>query len=168
VVIRRPGSKTDATGKLKLAMPKLELLGIDDAEKFCSAIATKCGSALSWHERQDLEQYLLVECWTLSLSFKPGQASFSTYAARRLRLRVTDWERQRRGRTTWRFKDRVYERKLPELVSFDDDRLEQALATNNGDPAADRLEDDRGLYAARDQFRAQDLEQLGAETPRPR
>jgi hypothetical protein len=163
-------SKTDANGKLRGCVPKLTLFEIDDAERFCSAIASKCGSSLSWSDREDLEQYLLVECWLLSLTYKPGAASFSSYANGKLRLRVVDWQRQRNGRKRWVFRDRVYERPRPTFVSLDDDaerdRLEQTLAPPASDSSADCDPALAGLHADRDRQRARDYHELGLEAPR--
>ena len=144
-------------------MQRLTLDDVDDASGFVAAIVTRSGLALSFHDREDLEQYLLVECWRLSLVYTAGGISFSTYAGNTLRHRCVDWERKRRGRTVWRFRDRVHTRSLPQLVPLDSDRdrLEQALAEGAGDRAADRDEAGGGLLAERDRARARDLEALG-------
>jgi DNA-directed RNA polymerase specialized sigma24 family protein len=148
-------------------VPALALWDVDDAAAFCSAIVTRSGLQLSWADREDLEQQLLVT-WELSLKFEPGQGSvgFSSYAGTILRHRTSDWVRQRKGRTIWKFKGgRVHERKLPSFVSIDDqldaDPVGNALGSDGGDAPTDWLTDDGGLYRDRDSLRARDLETLG-------
>jgi DNA-directed RNA polymerase specialized sigma24 family protein len=81
-------------------VPPLALWNVDDAQRFVCAIVSRSGLALSWSEREDLEQYLLVECWRLSLRYQPGgPKDFDGWASRILRVRVVDWTRQRNGRT---------------------------------------------------------------------
>jgi len=150
----------------------LALYDIADTAGFVGTIVNRSGLALSWSDREDLEQYLLATVWEISLTFEPGRGSvgFSTYAGNILRRRTHDWVRQKNGRTVWRFGDgRVYERPRREFVSFDDDaergRLVNTLAERSGDRASDRDEAMRGLLEARDRHRARDLELLGYEGP---
>jgi DNA-directed RNA polymerase specialized sigma24 family protein len=149
---------------------RLQLHDVDDAEHFVSAIASRSGLTLSFHDRQELEQELLVECWRLSERFQPGGVSFSTYAGSTLRLRVVDFVRKRNGRTKWQFKDRVYERPRVEVVSLDDDsgerRMGEALGAWGGDPAAGGDPVFGGLAATGDRQRARDLRTLGLRPPR--
>jgi hypothetical protein len=142
---------------------RFALHDVDDAAGFVAAIVTRSGLTLSFHDREDLEQYLLVECWRLSLVYTAGGISFSTYAGNTLRHRCVDWERKRRGRTVWRFRSRVHTRSLPQLVPLDSDRdrVEQALAEGDRDREADRDADYRRLLAERDRALARDLEALG-------
>jgi len=146
----------------------LQLWDIDDAERFVAAIVSRSGFSLSFHDREDLEQHLLVEAWRLSLVYTAGGISFSTFAGNTLRHRVVDWERARHGRTVWKFRDRVHIRPRPELVPLDSerDRVEQALAERAGDREADRDADYRRLLAERDRTRTRDLDTLGLEAPR--
>ena len=161
-------------------MPPLALWDIDDAARFCSAIVTRSGLALTHHDREDLEQALLVVAWEISGKFEPGRGvCFSTYAGNTLRLRVIDWQRAKFGRTRWtnpnRLRDghglgRVYERPRREFVSFDDaearGRLDETFAERNRDSEADRLEALGGLFAERDREAARDYDTLGLEPPR--
>jgi DNA-directed RNA polymerase specialized sigma24 family protein len=143
----------------------LQLHDIDDAERFVGAIVTRSGLALNFHDAEDLSEYLLVECWQLSLHYQAGGISFSTWAGNTLRRRSVDWIRQRRGRTIWRFGDgRVHERQLPSFVPFDG--LDDALGAGSGDPA-DSGDSDLGRVATTgDRQRARDLWTLGLEAPR--
>lgn len=128
-------------------MPRLALWDVDDAAAFVAAIVTRSGLTLSYHDREDLEQYLLVESWKLSLVYDETLGSFSNYAFVRLRQRTVDWQRQQNGgRTVWKFRDRVHIRELPKFVSLDtddpdDDRLGAALSRGCLD------DDERGLAA---------------------
>jgi hypothetical protein len=100
----------------------LPLHDVDDAEQFIAAIVSRSGLQLRWDQRQDLEQYLLIECWKLSLDYQPGRITkgFAAYATVTLRKRIVDHQRSH-FRTRWVFRDRVYERKRPELVSLNAD-----------------------------------------------
>ncbi|HXI67494.1 MAG TPA: hypothetical protein VNH41_06120 [Steroidobacteraceae bacterium] len=97
---------------------------VADAEGLCARIIQRSSLTLSFHEHEDLLAFLVETAWELSLSYEPGDLSFppnfSTYANTILSRRCFDWKRGHSGRTTWRFADRVYERKIPELFSFDD------------------------------------------------
>lgn len=154
-------------------MPRLALYDIADTAGFVGAIVSRSGLALSWSDREDLEQFLLTTAWEISLSFDPsrGSVGFSTYAGHILRRRTHDWLRQQNGRTIWRFGDgRVYERPRRELVSLDDDsernRLVDTLAEGNGNSEADRDSDLGRLYAERDSARIRDELEMGLEPPR--
>jgi hypothetical protein len=146
----------------------LQLHDVQDAERFVSAIASKSGLTLSYHEREDLEQWLLGECWRLSLRYSPGRGSttsFAGWATTTLRLRVTDWIRAKEGRTTWKFKEHTHTRERPTFIplDYDDsdrDRLGGSVATDDGNPAAGWDEAGRGLLAERDLRRARDLAAL--------
>src|SRR5215218_119677 len=110
---------------------RFPLHDIEDVERFCAALLERDRCRLEHYEREDLLVYLVEECWRFSLKFRPGRGRFSVWVYGSLRRRVVDWERQRYGRTVWKFKDRVYERPRVELVSLDDvsrDRLEASLA----------------------------------------
>jgi hypothetical protein len=147
----------------------LRLHDVDDAAKFVASIATRSGLKLSYHDREDLDQFLLVACWKLSLSYTPGGIPFSAWAVAALRLRVVDWQRQRFGRTVWQFSGRSYERKRPQLVSLDDpdhDRLGDAQPAGTSDPATGSDEACGGLLRDGDRARAWDYEALGLEPPR--
>jgi DNA-directed RNA polymerase specialized sigma24 family protein len=123
----------------------LQLHDIDDAERFVGAIVSRSGFSLSFHDREALGEYLLVECWQLSLRYQAGGISFSTWAGNTLRRRSVDWVRQRNGRTVWRFGDgRVHARQLPSFVPLDG--LDDALGAGSGDPA-DSGDSDLGRVA---------------------
>jgi hypothetical protein len=152
---------------------RLSLWDVDDAVAFTAAIANRSGLNLSWSDREDLEQYLLVEIWRLSLRYERGDPQFpprfSVYAAPLLALRTVDWIRQRNGRTRWQFAGSTYERKRPRRVPFDDsarDRLDQAHAESDGDREAGGDLSIAGLDSDGDRRRARDYEILGLEPPR--
>jgi Sigma-70 region 2 len=150
---------------------RLSLWDIDDCVAFVATIVNRSGLELSWSDREDLEQNLLVVAWEISLKFEAGRGvKFSTYAGNTLRRRVVDWQRGKLGRSKWQFRKpdgsiRTYERQPPSFVSIDDqfdaDSLGNALAASRGDVEADRLENGGGLFGDRDQRRARDLEALG-------
>jgi DNA-directed RNA polymerase specialized sigma24 family protein len=140
-------------------VPALRLHDVD-VERLAGAIVAQSGLELSYHDKQDLRQHLLIEAWRLSLSYEPGRIrlGFRKYAALTLKKRVIDWQRQQNGgRTIWKFKDRVYERELPQLLSLDTSGLGDALGSWTGDPAANWDETCGRLVAGRDRFRARDL-----------
>jgi hypothetical protein len=149
---------------------------VDDAAAFTVAIASRAGLALDFHDREELKQFLLVECWRLSLKYDRGNPQyptrFSVYATNILRRRVVDWQRQRLGRSKWTFSDgRSYERKPTVLVSLDADdsvrgRLVDALGTWSSDPAAGGDPDLGGMAATGDRQRAWDFRTLGLRPPR--
>jgi DNA-directed RNA polymerase specialized sigma24 family protein len=118
-------------------VPRLALWNVDDAQRFVCSIVSRSGLALSWSDREDLEQYLLVECWRLSLRYQPGgPKDFDGWASRILKVRVVDWQRQRNGRTRWAFHDSVYKRERPQFVSLDDpdvDRMGEAVSGSSLD-----------------------------------
>jgi DNA-directed RNA polymerase specialized sigma24 family protein len=163
------GIASACAARIQAPLP-LQLHDIDDAERFVGAIVSRSGLKLSFHDREELGEYLLVECWQLSLRYQAGGISFSTWAGNTLRRRSVDWIRQRNGRTIWRFGDgRVHERPRPELVSFDDDaerdRLAGALAEGDGYRETDRDEGLGWLYAERDRARIRDEYELGLDPP---
>ena len=157
---------------MPLLPAKLTILDVDDVERFASQIVRFSGLDLSHHEREDLTAYLIETAWELSLRYDPaGVSSFRIWARRTLRLRCVDWVRSHRGRTKWSFAAGSYERPRTRLVSLDngvgsaDDRLGEALAACDGDPASGRDSDLRGLFAGRDRQRARDLAEMGLELP---
>jgi DNA-directed RNA polymerase specialized sigma24 family protein len=136
--------------------PRLELHDVDNAEGFVSAIVGRSGLSLSWDDREDLKQFLLIEAWELSLRYHPGvvRKGFSTWAGIILRRRVVDWQRKRLGRTIWRFKGRVHTRPQVKLVSLNDDdsdldSLGAAVPGSELDDAEDRLATESGLHGKR-------------------
>jgi DNA-directed RNA polymerase specialized sigma24 family protein len=103
-------------------VPRLALHDVDDTAAFVGAIVNRSQLELSFHDREDLGQFLVIECWLLSEQFEPGRGiSFSTYAGTTLRRRVIDWQRAKVGRTVWKFKDRTHTRELPQFVPLDAD-----------------------------------------------
>jgi hypothetical protein len=136
----------------------LVLWDVDDAARFCSAIVTRSGLALSHHDREDLQQHLFIQIWELSLRYDSGDPKFpprfSVYATNLLRLRIVDWQRAKLGRSRWTFHDRVYERERPQLVSLDvndagDDGVESALAGSGLDRGERELADELRLLRKR-------------------
>jgi hypothetical protein len=85
----------------------------------------------------------------VSLKYDAERGEFTTWIGRARGRSITDWQRKHYGRTKWVFRDRVYERPRPQLVSLD-----------AGDP------DLEGLLADGDRQRARDLDTLGLEAPR--
>jgi DNA-directed RNA polymerase specialized sigma24 family protein len=164
------GIASACAARIQAPLP-LQLHDIDDAERFVGAIVSRSGFSLSFHDAEDLGEYLLVECWQLSLRYQAGGISFSTWAGNTLRRRSVDWIRQQNGRTIWRFGDgRVHERPRRELVSFDDDaerdRMDLALGTESGDPAADCDPDRQRLLGDGSRSRNRDYALLGLDPPR--
>jgi hypothetical protein len=130
----------------------LALHDVDDAERFCASVVTRSGLQLSYHDHEDPQAWLVSECWLLSLRYEPGGVSFSTFAGYTLRRRAIDWQRQRFGRRTWRFRDKVYERPRVELISLDDplnDRLGSTLAGSGLDSDASNFASDMRTLRAR-------------------
>jgi hypothetical protein len=151
-------------------VPTLALHDVEDAARFCSAIVTRSGVSLSWDDREDLEQFLLVEAWQLSLKFEPGESSFSSFAGARLRWKQTDWMRRRFGRTRWQFHDRTIERRRFQFTSLDTDdperdRMVEAVGTGSGDPAAGGDPLCGGLLVAGDRQKSRDHRTLGLKPP---
>jgi sigma-70-like protein len=144
----------------------LRLHDVDDGVRFAGAIAARSRLKLSYHDAEDLRQYLVTELWLLSTRYDPASSvSFSTFAGTTLRLRVTDWQRQRFGRTKWKFAGHTYERPRPSLVPFDAE-LDGALASGTGDPADGGDLELAGVLGAGDCQRARDFATLGLGTPR--
>lgn len=146
----------------------LRLHDVDDVEALLSRAISRSGSAagLRPQEREDLFSHLLEVAYRASLRFKPGPASFATYVYVEAQRGIVGYFRKTRGRTVWKFgHGRIHIRKLPEFVSLDAefDSLGDTLAENGSDLETDRLEDDRGLFAERDRYRAEDLAYLGNE-----
>jgi DNA-directed RNA polymerase specialized sigma24 family protein len=149
-------------------VPALALWDIDDTQRFVGAIVSRSGLELSWSDREDLEQTLQIVAWEISLKFKPGGVTFSTYASTILKRRVVDWQRSKLGRTKWQFRGRVHIRELPSIVPFDDsarDRLDQSFAERTGDCADDGELGLSELFDLGDRQRSRDLELLGLEPP---
>ena len=73
----------------------LALFDVDDAEGFVRAIVNRSGLELDYHDAEDCAQFLLIQCWKLSINFEPwkGSVGFSTFAGHILRRRTYDWVR---------------------------------------------------------------------------
>lgn len=102
---------------------KLELWDVRDTEALCGRVIQMSGLELDHHEREELLAYLVALAWELSLEYEPGiiRRGFSLWVTTTLRRRVTDWHRQRNGRTKWQFANgRTHERQLPKFQSIDD------------------------------------------------
>lgn len=147
---------------------RLALHDVEDAAAFVAAIASASGLALSRDDREDLEQYLLAECWKLSERYEPSGFPFSNWAWRTLKLRVVDWQRQRFGRRTWRFHDRVHERPRIHLqpLDGDGDQLAELEPASSGDRPQGGAADFDGLLGDRGQSFARDLETMGLRQSR--
>lgn len=152
-------------------MPHLKLLDVDDVFALVHGVVRRSRLELRWDEREDLVAYLVAEAWKLSLRFDPSlpkgtRNDFAGYLTINLKQRIYDWQRQRNGRTVWRFADRVYERPpRPELVSLDNsddhDLLDGALGTGPGAPTDGWSPDLGRLLGARDRQRDRDADTLG-------
>lgn len=146
-------------------MARLPLWDVSDAEAFVGAIVERSRDGLSYHDSEDLRGELVLETWELSLEYKPGGVSFSTFAGTTLRHRVVDWRRKRFGRTRWTFGDgRVYERPRTQFVPLDDPgvgRLDAAESARAGDSSADWNPSFARLEHERDRARERDLRRLG-------
>jgi DNA-directed RNA polymerase specialized sigma24 family protein len=162
-----------------LLSSRLELRDIRDVEQFAGRIVERSGLELSYHDREDLLESLIVECWACADKYDPARGAFSTFATYKLRAAVVAWlrtsqERTGRtgfvgGRTTWKFRDRIHQRPQRVLVSLDGaerDRLVEALTAGSGDPAADCDPDRERLLSDRDQARDRDYALLGLDPPR--
>ena len=121
---------------------------------------------LAPHDLDDLIAWLLEHAWRTSNAYDPARGTrFSTMLVPVVRRRIVDWHRSR-YRTVWKFRDRVYERPRPRLVSLDDPGLGESLGSRAGD-----LEDgcDPALARVlnpRDRTRAQDVATLGLRPAR--
>jgi DNA-directed RNA polymerase specialized sigma24 family protein len=146
-------------------MAALRLHDVEDGAAFVSSIVQRSGVVLGYHDREDLEQHLLVFAWTLAEKYDPDRGTFSNYLFRCASLQVREWQRGKHGRTVWKFKNRIHVRKLPEFVSYDAERdsLGEAFGTIGGDPETVRDEAGGGLYEARDRERVRDLDRLGIQ-----
>jgi DNA-directed RNA polymerase specialized sigma24 family protein len=143
---------------------KLPLHDVRDVGALAARVVSTSRLKLNWHEREDLEAYLIATAWELSTRYEPGAVSFSTWATTTLKLRTIDWYRACRGRTVWKFADTTHERARPELVSLDAG-LVDTLASGAGDPADDRGTDLAWLVGAGSSTRTRDLEALGLRPP---
>jgi len=72
---------------------KLVLHDLRDTEALAMRIVERSGFVLSYAEREELATYLIEVAWEISTVWKPGAASFSTYATTTLRRRAIDWRR---------------------------------------------------------------------------
>lgn len=108
--------------RTRLAPLPLRLFDVTDGERFVGSIAARSRLRLSFHDAEDLRQYLLIELWQLATRYnEESDVSFATWAGTTLRLRVIDWERKRWGRTKWKWANGVsYERPRRTTVSLDD------------------------------------------------
>ena len=70
---------------------------IRDPEAFVARIVTRSGGDLDYHQRERLHQFLLIELWQLSLTYRHGDprfpSNFSGHAGGVLPRRVIDWRR---------------------------------------------------------------------------
>jgi hypothetical protein len=138
----------------RLLGAKYSLYDVDDAEGFCAQLAGRAGLELSYHEREDLLAFLISTCWQLSTKYEPGGMAFSTYATYTLKLRIVDWQRAKKGRSKWQFKDSTYERPRAHLVSLDaldsdGDLLGDTLTGSSLDDDERRLSDELRALRAR-------------------
>jgi hypothetical protein len=108
-----------------LLTARYSLHDIDDVEALCArsarAWATKTEARLSPEDMESLVAFLIAAVWTMSERYDPDRSSsFKAVVLGRLGNRSTDWFRQHRGRTRWRWSDgTTYERERPQLVSLD-------------------------------------------------
>jgi hypothetical protein len=158
---------------MALLIRPLPLHNIDDVERFCSDIVRRGNFELSFHEHEELITFLISECWLLSERYEAGRIrkGFSVWAGITLRKRAVEWDQRiRRPRVKWAFRDRVYIRPVPKLVSFDADdslrdRLDETVAARSSDPAADSSPDLERFLEEGDREKARDFDALGLEQP---
>jgi hypothetical protein len=55
----------------------LRLHDVDDGERFAGAITNRSRLKLSYHDAEDLRQYLFTELWLLSTRYDPAASSVS-------------------------------------------------------------------------------------------
>lgn len=115
---------------------RFALHDIRDVEAYCAQILHRHDHQLNPTDREDLLAYLIETAWELSLKYDPAgrPARFGVYAHPILQRRVTDWKRQRHGRTTWTFGTHTYTRPRPVVESLDE--LGHAEPEAGRDPAA--------------------------------
>ena len=134
---------------------RLSLHDVRDVEALCGRVIARSGFVLSADESEDLLAYLIADCWKLSLSYRRGIGStttFSGWATFILRRRVFEWQRQRSGRGY-----------RPSFVSLDDPGLGEPVAQGPGDSTPGRLSAGPGLHGGRDSSRASDFALLGLD-----
>jgi Sigma-70 region 2 len=142
------------------------LHNIDDVEQFCRKVLDSTN--VPHGEYEDTLAGLIADCWILSENYEPARTpSFSTFAYRRLRLRVIDATR-RRYRTRWAFATHVYERAAPQLLSLDADDSERrelgASITGGGvDDGEHRLADQLRALQSRSRRPGGRDDQLGEQ-----
>ena len=149
-------------------MERLRLHDVRDAVAFATSVADRSGLSLTAEDREELIAFLVETAWSASKSFDPGRGSFSSFLHVRLRQRTIDWQRQRFGRRTWKFRDYVYERPHVDVLSLDGpgDRLGELESARGGDPPAGRDPDLARLQREGSRARARDLELLGLRPAR--
>jgi hypothetical protein len=138
---------------------KLTLHELTDVEAVCANVLRR--SQVPAADCEEALAFLLVASWGLSERYDAGgrPSRFGHYLKARLPFRLVDWQRQRCGRNTWKFKDGVYERPRVDLVSYDNerDRLDELVAERAGDPETARRSDLDGLLADSGRQRDRDL-----------
>lgn len=122
----------------------LSLYDIRDVEALAAKVVQQSNLELGYHDKEDLIAYLVSTCWELSLEWEPDESrswGFAAWATTTLRRRVVDWDRSRKGRTKWQFKDRIYERPRPSFISYEDEIRGNAgnRTGNNDDRLSSRL-----------------------------
>lgn len=153
---------------------KLELYGVN-VEALATSVLSKALQArslpLDEFRREDLLADLIGYTWELSLRYDPDRdraisedrgrhPGFDGWATIWLRRRIVDWTRKTEGRTRWAFKDYVYERPLPTIVSLDAE-LAESLGSGRMDPAAHSDPDFRGALARGDSAQAWEAAEMG-------
>lgn len=130
--------------------------------------------ALDEGRRDDLLAELIAATWELAERYDPRQdyavdrdrrPGFDGWATYWLRLRVVDWFRRTEGRTKWQFAEHVYERTLPEFVSFDAE-LDSPVGPGSMDPAAHSDADLRGVLERGDSAQAWEAIDVGERATR--
>ncbi len=97
----------------------LALHDVADTEHFCARILQRKGLD-QHHDAEDILAWLIELTWELSLSYRPGGITFSTWAGTTLRRRLVDRIRTTEGRTVWKFSTHTYTRQRPVVVSIDE------------------------------------------------
>lgn len=124
-----------------------------DVEALCRRAIAKARVHLNAQQHERCLSFLLVEAWKLAEKYKPGKASFDTWAQPHLTLDTIDWTRSKDaeaeglpGRTKWTFSatasinksyaGRTIELTKPQRVPLDD-RMEHRTHDNTAADGGD-------------------------------
>jgi DNA-directed RNA polymerase specialized sigma24 family protein len=131
---------------------RLSLFEISDVEAFCASIILdrlrEWRAHLSSDQYEDLLTFTIESVWELTLRYDPERApSFSAYAGHIAKLRIADWYRRPRLRTTDPGGSPLFGRSVAKrnavVVSLDQELTDSDANSGDFKPhrLADRLED---------------------------